>query len=215
LKFLKVRCNNYGISFYIQENLKSEINVLGKMLEFIEKHFNNTGISFINIGGINKSKYIEKEAIEKAKNSLKINQINLEIGRNIVADTIDMETRIIREKMVGDTKTIIIKNGIYSGFFDILLYNKKFSIYLLTKNNKEIKFEHVANTEADYKIFMCGGSSDSGDKIGEMYINSKYKDELKEGTKIIVKDVGAYFEEFFMSYSSDLKIKYISKNSID
>ena len=78
-----------------------------------------------------------------------------------------------------------------------------------------IKFEHVANTEADYKIFMCGGSSDSGDKIGEMYINSKYKDELKEGTKIIVKDVGAYFEEFFMSYSSDLKIKYISKNSID
>ena len=56
---------------------------------------------------------------------------------------------------------------------------------------------------------MCGGSSDSGDKIGLMYINSKYKDELTTGAKIRIKDVGAYFEEFFMPYSNDLKKVFI------
>ena len=56
---------------------------------------------------------------------------------------------------------------------------------------------------------MCGGSSDSGDKIGLMYINSKYKNQLKVGAKFRIKNVGAYFEEFFMPYSNDLNKIFI------
>lgn len=147
--------------------------------------------------------------LNNLKEKLKINQIILEIGRYLVEDTIEMETRIIREKTVGNIKTVIIKNGIYSGFFDVLLYNKRFSIYLITKDNEKVKVEYEKSEINDYEFYMCGGSSDSGDKIGLMYINYKYKDELITGAKFCIKNVGAYFEEFFMPYSNDLKKVFI------
>lgn len=210
--FLKnSKCNDYGISFYIQKSLKTENNVLEKILKYIQENYNKLKINFISIGGLKQSKEISKELLENLKNELQIRQVILEVGRYLVEDTIEMETRIIREKNINNEKTVIIKNGIYSGFFDILLYNKKFSIYLKSKNDGEIKVEYEKSEVNDYEFFMCGGSSDSGDKIGLMYINSKYKNELKTGAKFIVKDVGAYFEEFFMPYSNDLKKIFIEE----
>lgn len=210
LEFLKNnKCNNYGISFYIQDNLKKEDNVLENMLKYIQENYNNLGINFVSIGGLDKSKNIKKAILDDLKDKLKINQIILEVGKNLVEDTIKMETRVISQKSVNGKEIVIIKNGIYSGFFDILLYNRKFPIYLISKNDGEIKVEYEKSNINDFEFYMCGGSSDSGDKIGIMYINSKYKDELKKGAKFIIKDVGAYFEEFFMSYSNDLKKIFI------
>ena len=80
---------------------------------------------------------------------------------------------------------------------------------LKTNSNGDIKIEYAKSKVNDFEFSMCGGSSDSGDKIGLMYIDSKYKDELKIGAKFIVKGVGAYFEEFFMPYSNDLKKVFI------
>ena len=80
---------------------------------------------------------------------------------------------------------------------------------MILKPFGEIKVEYEQTEENDFEFYMCGGSSDSGDKIGKMYINPKYKDELKKDAKFIVKNVGAYFEEFFMPYSSDLKKVFI------
>jgi len=209
IKFLINKCNNYGISFYIQNNLKTEDNVLQEMLNYIQENYKDLGINFVSIGGIGKSKEISRNMLENFKKKLNIKQIILEVGRYLVEDAIEMDTRIIREKKVGNIKTVVIKNGIYSGLFDVLLYNKKFSIYIITKDNKEIKIEYTKSKMHDYEFLMCGGSSDSGDIIGLMYINSKYKDELIAGAKIRMKDVGAYFEEFFMSYSNDLKKVFI------
>ena len=203
------KCKDYGISFYIQNNLKKENNILEKVLKYIQENYDNLGISFVSIGGLEKSEKIKGEIINDLKNKLKINQVILEVGKNLVEDTIEMETRVIRDKMVNGKQIVIIKNGIYSGFFDILLYNKKFSIYLKSKYDGEIKVEYEKTEENDVEFYMCGGSSDSGDKIGKMYINPKYKDELKKDAKFIVKNVGAYFEEFFMPYSSDLKKVFI------
>lgn len=205
------KCNDYGISFYIQNNLKAEDNVLEKILKYIQQNYNNLKINFISIGGLKQSKEISKKKLEDLKNELQIKQIILEVGRYLVENTIEMETKIIREKTINNKKTVIIKNGIYSGFFDILLYNKKFPIYLKSRNDGEIKVEYEKSKINDYEFFMCGGSSDSGDKIGLMYISSKYKDELKIGTKFIIKNVGAYFEEFFMPYSNDLKKVFIEE----
>ena len=126
--------------------------------------------------------------LKNFKDELQIKQIILEVGKNLVEDTIEMETRIIREKTVENIKTVIIKNGIYSGFFDVLLYNRKFPIYLKSKNDGDIKIEYTKSEVNDFEFYMCGGSSDSGDKIGVMYIDSKYKDELKIGAKFIVKN---------------------------
>lgn len=208
--FLKnKKCNNYGISFYIQNNLKTEDNALEKILKYIQENYNNFKINFVSIGGLKQSKEIDKEMLKNFKDELQIKQIILEVGKNLVEDTIEMETRIIREKTVENIKTVIIKNGIYSGFFDVLLYNRKFPIYLKSKNDGDIKIEYTKSEVNDFKFYMCGGSSDSGDKIGVMYIDSKYKDELKIGAKFIVKNAGAYFEEFFMPYSKDLKKVFI------
>lgn len=209
LKYLKEKCNNYGISFYLQNNLKNYDNALELMLKYVVDNFSNLGLSFVNIGGIESSIINKKELIETFKRTLDIKEIILEIGKCLIEDTIDMETRIIKEKLIDNKKTIIIKNGIYSGFFDILLYNKKFDIYLKSKNDGEIKLEYEKSSLNDYEFIMCGGSSDSGDILGKMYINSMYKDELVEGAKLIIKNVGAYFEEFFMQYSNDLKKVYI------
>ena len=210
--FLKnSKCNDYGISFYIQNNLKAEDNVLEKILKYIQENYNNLKINFVSIGGIKQSKEISKELLENLKNELQIRQIILEVGRFLVEDTMKMETKIIREKTINNKKTVIIKNGIYSGFFDVLLYNKKFPIYLKSKSDGEIKVGYENSEVNDYEFFMCGGSSDSGDKIGLMYINSKYKNELTVGAKFLVKNVGAYFEEFFMPYSNDLKKVYVEE----
>lgn len=210
-QLLKNKCKDYGISFYIQNDLKTEDNVLERMLKYIQQNYNNLGINFVSIGGVKQRKEIKKEILENFKEKFEIKQIILEVGRYLVEDTIEMETRIIREKIINNQKTVIIKNGIYSGFFDILLYNKKFQIYLKSKNDGKIKVEYEKSEVNDYEFFMCGGSSDSGDKIGVMYINSKYKNELKTGAKFIIKDVGAYFEEFFMPYSNDLKKIFIEE----
>ena len=208
-KFLRNKCNDYGISFYIQKDLKTEKYVLEKVLKYIQENYNDLGIKFVSIGGISNSEEISKTNLECFKNKFNIKQIILEIGRYLVEDVIEMETRIIREKIVRDIKTVIIKNGIYSGFFDVLLYNKRFSMYLITKANEKVKIEYEKSEINDYEFYMCGGSSDSGDKIGLMYISSKYKDELIAGAKICVKNVGAYFEEFFMPYSNDLNKVFI------
>jgi hypothetical protein len=40
---------------------------------------------------------------------------------------------------------------------------------------------------------------------------SKYKNQLKVGAKFRIKNVGAYFEEFFMEYASDLNVKIQTK----
>lgn len=210
IEFLKRNGNsNYGISFYIQKNIKTENNVFENILQYIQEKYSDLNLKFVSIGGINTE--INHKVLDALKSKLKIEQIILEVGRYLVEDTIELETRIIRDKMIRNTKTIVIKNGIYSGFFDILLYNKRFQLYLKTENNEEIKFEYEKSQTADYEVYICGGSSDSGDKIGIMYIDSAYKNELITGRKIIIKDVGAYFEEFFMPYSKDLRKVYIDK----
>ena len=210
IEFLKRNgSSNYGISFYIQKNIKTENNVFENILQYIQEKYSDSNLKFVSIGGINTE--INHKVLDYLKSKLKIEQIILEVGRYLVEDTIESETRIIRDKMIGNTKTIVIKNGIYSGFFDILLYNKRFQLYLKTENNEEIKFEYEKSQTADYEVYICGGSSDSGDKIGIMYIDSAYKNELITGGKIIIKNVGAYFEEFFMPYSKDLRKVYIDK----
>ncbi len=208
-KFLKGKCKNYGISFYLQNNLKNCKNDLEFMFDFIYNNFSNLGIKFASIGGIESNITNKKELIDNFKRKLKIKEVILEIGKCLIEDAINMETRIIREKIIDKQKTVIIKHGLYSGFFDILLYNKNFDIYLKSKNDGDIKIEYKKTFRNNFEFIMCGGSSDSGDILGKMYINEKYKDELVEGAKFIIKNVGAYFEEFFMPYSNDLKKEYI------
>lgn len=204
INFLKDKCNNYGIAFYIQNDLKQKENVLENIFEHIAEKYSDLEIKFASVGGINLTTKNIEEILIKFKQQLDLEEIILELGRDLVKDTMELETRVIREKIIDGKKVVIIKNGIYSGFFHAILYNQKFDIYLKT-SEKEIKLEYERVNENDMEIVLCGGSSESGDKIGTMYINFEYQKQLSEDAIIIVKNVGAYFEEFFMQYASDLK----------
>lgn len=212
VNYLKNKCFDYGISFYLQKDIKSEKNPLEKMLDYIITNFKDSNLNFISIGGVKRYNKINIDVINKAKEQLNINQIILEPGRHLLEDTVDLETKVIRTKTINNKSVLIIKNGIYSGFFDSLLYNKKFEFYFESRTDGKIKIKYEKTNENDHEFFMCGGSSDSGDKLGTMYIDKKYKNELIVQSKFYVKSIGTYFEEFFMPYSEDLNKIYIDKN---
>lgn len=185
------------------------------MLDFICERFANYNMTFLNIDGAKKPEEIEVKKIECIKKSLKLDTIILEPGRYLVGNCIDMETRITKISNIQNKKIVVIKNGIYSGFIDILLYNRKFEIYFKTRKNEKVLLSYEKTNECDYEFAICGGSSDSGDRVGMFFINSKYKDELIVGAKFYIKNVGAYFEEFFMPLGGDLIKKYNIVKSVD
>lgn len=201
LKEYKIQ--NYGISFYLQKETLPNENVLNSMLDYIKCNFNNYSMSFINIGGAIKPEDIDNEKLNELKEVLKANRIILEPGRYLIGNAGYMETEIIKKQF---ENTFIIKNGIYSGLLDCLLYNKKFELYL--KDNSELIRLKYEPFEDSKEFIICGASSDSGDRIGKFYIDIEEYNKLKVGTKIIVENALAYVEEFFMPLGGDFKIKY-------
>ena len=194
---------NYGISFYLQKETLPEENVLNKMLDYIKDSFNNYSMPFINIGGAIKSDDIDINKLNEVKKVLNANKIIVEPGRYLIGNAGYMETKIIKKQF---ENTFIIKNGIYSGLLDCLLYNKKFELYL--KNNSELIKLKYEPFEGSKEFIICGASSDSGDRIGRFYIDDKNYNNLKVGSIIVVANALAYVEEFFMPLGGDLTIKY-------
>lgn len=208
LKLLSgTECKNFGLSFYLQKEVVIKENALDKMLDFIISNFNGYRLDFVNIGGSKRPSEINLNKINEVKSKFNINKIILEPGRFLAGEFIDMETRIIKVKKVLDKNVIIIKNGIYSGLLDALLYNKKFDIRLKLESG-EIKLNNEYSEETNCEIFLCGASSDSGDRLGSYFINSKYIEKLNINSKLVIRFAGAYVEEFFMPLGGDLEIKY-------
>ena len=195
--------SNVGISFYLQKETLPEGNVLNVMLDYIKNHFSNYKLEFLNIGGAVKPEEIDFNKLEETKNSLNANYIIVEPGRYLVGNAGYMETTIIKKQF---DNTFIIRNGIYAGLVDCLLYNKSFDLYLKVES-KLIKLEYEP-FDGSKNFIICGASSDSGDRIGKFYIDSSLYDEIKVGSKIVVENALAYVEEFFMPLGGDLVIKY-------
>jgi len=209
LEYLKNNgCSDYGISFYLQRELFTTEDSLNIMLDYISKNFKDLGMSFVNIGGAKEYQEIDYDRLKKLKQELNLKTIILEPGRFLAGNCVDMATRITKVKDIKGIKTVIIKNGIYSGFVDVLLYHKLFDIYFMTKNNVLVKLGYEKSLDDDFVFSICGGSSDSGDRLGLYYLNQQYQAELMPGAQFYVKNIGAYFEEFFMPLGGDLIIKY-------
>lgn len=211
LEFLNNKCKNVGISFYLNSEVKKDKSSLNQMLLYISNHFKNYFINFINIGGIESSELLDNILLKNIKKQLNLDAIHIEPGQSLIGNTIDIETEIIRTKSVCNKRIIAIKHGIFSGFLDKLLYNKQFNFYFQSHIDGKIKIKYNRTSNNDIEFIMYGGSSDSADSLGTMYIDKKYEHELVEGSSFYVEDVGAYFEEFFMAYGNDLKINYIEK----
>lgn len=203
----KNNCNSCGIAFYIQKDLRKKTDILKNIFLYLKEFYSEQEFDFLSIGGIDLLK--DAAEIENYKKEFPTRQLILETGRGLVENVVTMESKIIRKKELEKLSVVVLKNGIYSGFFDVLLYNKKFPMFLITSNNEKVEIKHEKDNESDYEFLLCGGSSDSADKIGMMYINSEYQNELVEGATLYIKNAGAYVEEFFMSYSNDLNIEYV------
>ena len=208
LDFLNDRCSNIGISFYIPTCIKDKYKSLKKILFRISSIFKAYNIQFLSIGGLTSYLDFEQDDFDSIKIKLNLDEIILEPGKYLVDNTFHLKTKIVRSKLFHDKKIIIIKNGIYSGFLDILLYDKKFDFYLKIDSDKYVSFSNYVDDKHNYEIKVCGASSDSRDILGTLFLNEKYKNKLKGGNEIIIKNIGSYFEEFFMSYGGDINIKY-------
>ena len=207
LKSLNI--NNIGISFYLQKETLPEGNVLNTMLDYIKKNFSNYELEFLNIGGAVKPDDIDLNKLEEVRKSLSAKYIIVEPGRYLVGNAGYMETVITKKQL---ENTFIIRNGIYGGLVDCLLYKKKFELYLKTDSGLvELKYEPFPGSK---EFIICGASCDSGDRIGKFYIDSSIYDKVQVGSKIIVNNALAYVEEFFMPLGGDLAKEYhIIKNN--
>lgn len=172
-----------GLQFYLNPELKKNCKTcLIDMLNILPVE----NIDFISIGGIpDFDKNIK--IIKEYQNKYNIKDIIFEPGKGLVESGMSLETEIIRI----NNNIITIKNGIYSGFLDILLYQKKFEIYiddnLLTAQPDDKK----------KKIYLFGGSADSADKLGTYYIDDI---DISINSKVLIKNIGSYFQEFLMNY---------------
>ena len=202
------KCESIGISFYLQTKIKNEKDALERMLQHIQNNFKEYKIDFLSLAGLKKYDEINTKSINEIKNNMNLKNIILEPGKYLVSDSVNLITKVIRKKQINNKNIIIIKNGIYSGLLDVILYNEKFKFYLVD-NNEYIKFSYIKNDNDDVEVNICGGSSDSGDVIGTLYINKKYFDKIQIGSEILIKDVGSYFEEFFMTYGGDINKVYM------
>jgi diaminopimelate decarboxylase len=208
LNILSSKCLNIGISFYLQTKIKEKPDSLDKMLKYIVENFKEYHINFLSIAGIKDYDHLNIELINNIKNEMNLKEIILEPGKYLVGATIDVITKVIRIKNINKKNIIIINNGIYSGLLDVVLYKEKFQFYLLD-NKQLLKLSNEKDKQNNIEVTLCGGSSDSGDVIGTIYLTEECFNKINIGSELLIKNVGSYFEEFFMPYGGDIKKLYM------
>ena len=186
MSFLKSKNIKYGLSFYIQSEFKKNKNALIAILSYIKRNFKD--YQFTSISGICFLSNEEKAFIKRYKYICK--EIIFDLGTAIVNDAIIIKTPILRKIELPGKDIVIIKNGIYGGFFDILLCNRKYDFYI---KNTKLQYERLRNHR---RIDIYGGSCDSRDFIGTFYVPKG----LKIKGSILIKNAGAYFIDFLMAY---------------
>lgn len=211
LDLLNNKCDSVGISFYLQTKIKNEIGALERMLHYIENNFKNYSLDLLSLAGIKNYDELNVEVINETKQRMNLKNVILEPGKYLVGNSVSIITKIIRIKNLNNKNILIIKNGIYSGLLDVVLYNEKFKLYLID-NDKYIDFSYIKDNNHSIEVYICGGSSDSGDVIGTLYVSENCFNKISVGSEILIKDVGAYFEEFFMPYGGDINKVYVEVN---
>lgn len=210
--FLKNKHADVGISIYLPCKIQKKINYINKTINYLINNFSNCEIKRISIGGICPPETLMKTDILKLRQKMCLDEVILEPGRYLVENAVELKTKIIRTKKKPNHHYLVIRNGIYSGFFDKILYHRKFKFSFLGENKIEIPMYNEKTIKHPYCIEIYGGSSDSGDIIGKLYINKENAKYLCTGRFLYIKDVGAYFEEFTMNYGKDIHTKHIFKN---
>lgn len=208
-------CTDYGISFYLQKELKSTSTALEDMLDYIAENYKNAGMNFINIGGSKTPQELAEiqPKLTEVQKRLGVSYILLEPGRYLAGNTMDMVSRIFRTKEIQGKQVVILKNGIYSGLLDENLYGKKFDYRLEDEQGNQIQIERQKTKEATHEFMLCGQSSDSGDRMGLCYIQESSAHLLTANTNVVIKDIGTYCMEFQMPLGGDIQFEIVKNNN--
>lgn len=194
-----------GISIYFNQEVKDKYpnsQYIRKAINYINKLKYINELNFLEIGGLidikNDIQYFNNVC---NKNGLKI---ILEPGRELLQDVMISKTDIIRIA----NSNITLKDGIYTGMLDCILYKKKFDIDIIFNNTIYPLYRTRQSTE-QIEVHLFGGSADSADKLGIYYINNKdYKELIITPVKLlsaIIRNTGSYFEEFITTYNGEIK----------
>ena len=179
IKLISQYTNNINLSFYLPQTVEGNIKKLDIILNNIYEIANKYKISNIVFGGVP-----EFNLTKKLINKYNFNYI-IEIGQNLVKDTIDLKVKISKK----NNNKIFLPIGIYGGFLDKILYNKEFVFYFI----KDDEIYYFKNN-GDIDLYICGPTGDSKDIIAHFSINKDSFVFLKNIDFLYVKDVGYYFD---------------------
>ena len=183
--------NNIGLQIYINKKMTCDIDEL--LANVVKTLFSyNIHFSFLNIGGIHNPTVLYN-IFNKYKSFYP--QINFEIGEGIINNAVHCIATI---RDISPSGAVFISRGIYNGFLDAVLYNKKYDIFVDNKTSLSKKY-----VEGLRKIQIWGPSCDSHDFIGEYWIPEEKFEQLRPGNKIYIKNIGAYFNVFDFGYASE------------
>lgn len=178
----------------------------------LAKNFGGLGVKFLNVGGSKTPSELGAVSaqLDTARAKLGAEYLILEPARYSAGDTMDLMSKIVRVKTVKGKEIVVIRNGIYGGLLDEKLYGKRFDLALEDDGGRQVKVERQKTAGAGHVFQLCGGSSDSGDRMGFCFVPEGERDLLRAGTKVVVKNVGTYCLEFNMPLGGDLEFEIVA-----
>ncbi|GHV84349.1 ornithine decarboxylase [Spirochaetia bacterium] len=193
-----------GLGFYIPESsfcYKS----LKKQLDFIFRNIKQKEkIEKLNLGGSLKGLLTDpkqKKLLDHYKNMGYFDRIILEPGRNLLNPCMNIETTVIKKRILNGNHALFVDASIYSGLMDVYIEGKKLKIGekdSLSKNS--VSKEMLCQS---YHIY--GKTSDSADYLGVHRLSQS----IKEGDILTIADCGAYCWDMSQVYSGAKKLTLV------
>ena len=176
---LDAGCRVIGLSFYLSQELYNNMT-FSRVLDRLVTLFPPGMFDYLNIGGgLDSSESAPfRNVLLEACRSMKVNQVILEPGRNLLDPCATIMTSVRNVVKRGNGLWAHLDVGIYSGLLDVVLKKKSISILLL--DAEELPMTH--------RYHISGPTSDSLDYLGQF----DFPRELAVGDRLLIPGSGAY-----------------------
>lgn len=183
----------YGYSIYLNRYAKEMIS-MADCINHIHNQLSIDKARFISLGGLGDiDDSTQEKELHFISNKLGQVELRLEPGKSLVDKAISCKSSILAHKVInnGTEHIITIEGSVYKQFFDLAALNREFDFLRIESDNGTYNLSKTPSIDT-IPIHIFGSSSDSNDYLGKLYISKDFKHQ--EGNKVIIKNVGAYFE---------------------
>jgi ornithine decarboxylase len=130
-------------------------------------------------------------------------KIIIELGRAVVAESVDMVIPILCEARRNGRDCLYINDGIFTSFWDAAIHKWRYWINAMGSDGCEIKGRGLK----EYEVF--GRTCDSGDTLGKLLL----PEGLKEGDYLWLPNAGAYLDTLASRFSEFTAPFYVAYNT--